>query len=196
MEDELKATIQELLKDAIQNELVIPRMSRAFDGTPKPVSRTFSSPLPAPRFSTGTLYNSTEVYFESDFEDGELNLVVDFGSADYWYWVDQGRQPSERYPNIQDIRNWVEQKPALNYPDLSIDQRTFLVARSIKEYGYYGINFIEKAYDKVNLQIEERLGELSQVYLQNLIERGIIVKWNTPGNQSSKKSFVLKLEII
>jgi len=180
MEEELKSTIQELLKESIQRQLTIPRLSLAFDGSPKPVSQKYSAPLASPRFTSGNLYSSTEVYFESDLDDGEVSLVVDFGDADYWYWVDQGRRPSTQYPNITAIRNWVETKPALNYIGLSVDQRTFLAARSIKEYGYYGINFIDSAVREVQGQLEDRFGEYAREFLDRLIRKDIITKWNQP----------------
>jgi hypothetical protein len=180
MEDEIRRTISELLKGSIQKQLLIPRPSLSYDGTPKPVNQNYSSPFPSPKVVTSQLYNSVDVYFNTGFEEGEPELVVDFQDANYWYNVNYGRKPSLRYPNIKDIRDWVESKPALNYPELSIDQRTFLVARSIKEYGIYGINFIESAYEEVKTDLFDLFGQYGQEYLNNLIRKEILVKWEQP----------------
>lgn len=180
MEDEIRRTISELLKGSIQKQLLIPRPSLSYDGTPKPVNQNYSSPFPSPKVVTGQLYNSVDVYFNTGFEEGEPELVVDFQDANYWSNVNYGRRPSLRYPNIKDIRDWVESKPALNYPELSIDQRTFLVARSIKEYGIYGIHFIESAYEEVKTDLFDLFGQYGQEYLNNIIRNEILVKWEQP----------------
>lgn len=178
--DEIQNTISELLKGAIQKQLLIPRQSRSYDGTPKPVNQNYSSPQPSPKVVTSQLYNSVDVYFQTGFEEGEPQLVVDFQGANYWSVVNYGRKPSLRYPNIQDIRDWVESKPALNYPGLSIDQRTFLVARSIKEQGIFGINFIQSAYQEIQNDLLDLLGQYGQEYLNNVIRNEILVKWEQP----------------
>lgn len=204
MEEEIKKTIQELLKGSIQKQLLIPRPSLSYDGTPKPVNQNYASPFPSPKVVTGELYNSVDVYFNTGFEQGDPELVVDFQGADYWSVVNYGRRPSLRYPNIQDIRDWVESKPALNYPDLSIDQRTFLVARSIKEYGIYGIHFIENAYQEVQTDLLDLFGQYGQEYLNNIIRNQILVRWSQPftkGQQGQRrreqdKQMTITLDIV
>jgi hypothetical protein len=204
MEEEIRNTITELLKGSIQKQLLIPRPSLSYDGTPKPVNQNYSSPTPSPKVVTSQLYNSVDVYFNSGFEQGEPELVVDFQGANYWSVVNYGRKPSLRYPNIKDIRDWVESKPALNYPGLSIDQRTFLVARSIKEHGIYGIGFIQSAYQEIQTDLLDLFGQYGQEYLNNIIKNQILVKWEQPftkgqGSQRQRtqdKEMTIKLEIL
>lgn len=187
MEDEIKRTIQELLKGSIQKQLLIPRPSLSYDLTPKPVNQNYSSPPDSPKLVTSQLYNSVNVYFNTGFEEGEPELVVDFEGANYWYNVNYGRKPSLRYPNIQDIRDWVESKPALNYPGLSVDQRTFLVARSIKEYGIAPTYFLQNAYKEIQTDLFDLFGQYGQEYLNNIIRNEILVRWVQPFTKGSRQ---------
>jgi hypothetical protein len=144
MEDQLKDRIAQLLKQAIQEQIALPRPALTYNGQPKPVNPFYQRPLPTSRINTGGLYNSVNVYWEGDLEDGESNLVVDFGAADYWEFVFYGRRPSVRYPPLDIIKGWTQSKPLPRFRDrlgrfITNDSRAFLVARSIKEYGYYGI---------------------------------------------------------
>lgn len=187
MEEEIKKTIQELLKGSIQKQLLIPRPSLSYDGTPKPINPDYPIPPQSPKVVTSQLYNSVNVYFNTGFEEGEPELVVDFEGANYWYNVNYGRQPSLRYPNIKDIRDWVESKPALNYPGLSVDQRTFLVARSIAEYGIAPTYFVQNAYREIQTDLLDLFGQYGQEYLNNIIRNQILVKWEQPFTKGSKQ---------
>ena len=180
MEEEIRNTITQLLKGSIQKQLLIQRPSLSYDGTPKPVKKNYDSPFPSPKLVSSKLYNSVDVYFNQGFEEGDPELVVDFQGANYWSVVNYGRKPSSRYPNIDDIRQWVESKPALNYPGLSVDQRTFLVARSIAEEGIYGIGFVQSAYQEVKNDLIQLFGQYGQEYLNNVIRNQILVKWEQP----------------
>jgi hypothetical protein len=80
----------------------------------------------------------------------------------------------------------VESKPALNYPSLSVDQRTFLVARSIKEYGIFGIKFIESAYQEIQTDLVDLFGQYGQEYLNNVIRKQILVKWSQTSQKGSQ----------
>lgn len=177
-EDGLQQQISSLVKRVIQEQLLMTRPSLAYDGTPKPVNKNFPSPEPSPWVNTGSLVNQVDVYFESDLEDGEANLVVDFGSANYWEFVFFGRRPSVKFPNLAAITSWVASKPALNVPNLSLEQRAFLVGRSIQRYGYKGIlpngdfNYI---FELVEPRIAPLLGQLGVDYVLNLLEKERII---------------------
>jgi hypothetical protein len=179
-EQEIKSLMTELLEGTIKKQILLPRPSLTYNGQPKPVDTRYQRPLPSPRSATGQLANSVNVYFESDLEDGELNLVVDFGLADYWEWVNYGRRPSTKYPPLSIIQAWVQQKPALQYPGLSINSRAFLAARSIKEYGYYGINFIEASYKELENDLIDLLGQYGAEYFTKVLEdERIIIRSET-----------------
>jgi hypothetical protein len=185
MEQQIQQQISQLLKKAIQEQILIPRPSLTYNGQEKPVNPIYQRPLPSPRVNTGELVNSVEVYFESDFEDGEANIVVDFGAADYWEFVNYGRRPSIKYPPLSVIEAWASTKPLQRYRNslgqfISNKSRAFLVARSIKEYGYYGINFLDKAYQKVQNQLIDEAQNLAVEYLLRKLEDSrIIVRSDT-----------------
>jgi hypothetical protein len=185
MEEQIKQEISRLLKQAIQQEILLPRPSLTYFGQEKPVNTKYQRPLPSPRSNTGELVNSVEVYFESDLEDGEANIVVDFGAADYWEFINYGRRPSIKYPPLAIIEAWAASKPLPRYRNdlgqfISNKTRAFLVARSIKEYGYYGINFLDKAYDKVKTELIKNSQELALEFLKKkLKDERIILRTDT-----------------
>lgn len=180
MEEEIQRQISQLLKKAIQEEILLPRPSLTYNGQEKPVNPRYQRPLPSPRVNTGELVNSVDVYFESDLEDGEANIVVDFGAADYWEFINYGRRPSIKYPPLSIIETWAASKPLPRFRNdlgqfITNKLRAFLVARSIKEYGYYGINFLDKAYQKVENKLVEDASELVLEYLLRKIQNSRIV---------------------
>lgn len=192
--EQLKFEIQTLLKNAIQEQLARTYPSKTYSGVPKPVSGGYTN-VPKPKNLTRVLSNSVNVKFESDLDDGIVYLVVDFGSADYWYIVDMGRKPGQRFiktkakkdgstysypsftkfPPLSTIRQWVQQRPALT-GNLSIDARTYLAARSIAEFGIGGINFIDNAIKETEIQLLDRLGDYALAYLNQILENKLVLQ--------------------
>ena len=134
---EIQFQITTLLREEIQGELNIRRPARTYTGQYKPVSGRYPTPE-SRKTLTGNLASSVQVYFNGNFEDNNLELVVDFGNTDYWYYVDQGRKPGSpivkrrqarrkngqfgrvfyvqdytKYPPLASISQWVRQRPAL-----------------------------------------------------------------------------------
>ena len=180
MEKQIQQQISELLKEAIQKEILLPRQSLTYNGQEKPVNPKYQRPLPSPRSNTGELVNSVDVYFETDLEDGVANIVVDFGAADYWEFVNYGRRPSTKYPPLSVIETWAATKPVQRYRDdfgrfISNKSRAFLIARSIKEYGFYGINFLDTAYKNVENKLIENASQLVLEYFSRKINDSRIV---------------------
>lgn len=185
MFEEVQQMIPELLKKAIQEQLKTSRthktFSRNFNGIQKTVGGAYG-PFNSAPYSTGTLYKSVNVYWETDVEDGDPNLIVDFGDVDWWYWVDFGRQPGT-FPNITALRKWVDKKPIGRFRDsrgrfISKDSQVYLIGRSMKEYGYGGTNFMEKAWESVRSDFESAEGPLAEYifqYVDTLIAEGRIL---------------------
>jgi hypothetical protein len=196
--NEIQYQITTLLREEIQGELQIRRPARAYDGRYKPVSKTYPTPQ-SKKSLTGSLSNSVNVYFKGSMEDNNLTLVVDFGSNDYWYYVDQGRKPGDKtmkrrqarrkngqfgrgywvedytkYPPLASIAQWVRQRPALEGVR-DIDTRTYLAARSIAKYGIYGIKFIDSALKDVEDRIVELFGDMGQELFLQIIDKKIIL---------------------
>lgn len=186
MEDEAvnKNRITSLLRDAIKAELLIERPSKAYNGQPKPISGSGPTPYSKRRY-TGRLYNSVEVEFVE--VEGQLKLQVSFPDAPEWYWVNYGRQgkrdnPANKYPPLSAIDRWVVAKPGIN---LSVRDRqgrfierkslVYLIQRSIGEYGYFGIRFIDQAIRKTQRKLQDEFGELVAAYFTNIINENILV---------------------
>lgn len=188
-EEEIKFQISLLLKKEIQRQLAQPRVVKDYFGRPKPVGGGYTL-TPSRIDNTGFLSNSVQVYFETDEQAGDANLVIDFGQADYWYYVDKGRKPGSmyyksktrkdgstyqvksytKYPPLSSISQWVRQKPALT-GIRDQETRTFLAARSIAMHGMFANNFIEKAIENVGGQVSELLGDWAVAFLANILER-------------------------
>lgn len=172
----IKGSIEELLKGAVQKQLLRQYPARSYDGTPKPIAKSYPTPF-GNKIASSTLYNSVDVYFQTEIESGEAQLVLDFGAADYWYFVDQGRRPSVKMPNIAAIRDWIGQKSAIQQPGLSLDQRAFLAARSIQQYGIYKTDFINNAAREVAQDLNDLFGQYAVEYFKEVIQKGVIAAW-------------------
>lgn len=191
----LRDSITELLQGAVKKQLLIPYPARTFDGSPKPVSLKYPTPI-SNRIASSTLYNSVEVFFETDFEDGKPRLVLDFGSASWWQFVNNGRRPSTRMPNLAAIEAWVAQKGAIPNPNMTLEQKTFAVATSIQKYGYYGIQFIDKAFKEVERDLVDLYGQYAAEYFKELLEKTVLVEWNKEYKYDSTEQFItLKIDL-
>jgi hypothetical protein len=185
MEDELviQQNISKLLTNAIKAELLVAYPSRAYDGSFKPKGGG-ATPMSNRKY-TGRLYNSVTVDFV-DVQD-QLRLQVSFPDAPEWYWVDEGRKGKQqdvslKYPPLSSIDRWVVRKPGINLAVRDKQGRfierkslVYLIQRSIGQYGYYGIKFIDKAVKKTERILEEQFGEYARVYFTNFINENIIV---------------------
>ena len=181
-DEELKSLISDLVKNSIQGELGKIRPSRGYDGRLKPISKS-RPPAINNRINTGLLYNSVDVYFESDLNDGDLNMVVDFGTADYWYWVNYGRKgrlQGAKYPRLDTILTWARERQIPQFRDdrgrfMSNLERGFLLQRSIGEYGIYKTEFVQKGIDQVLDNVIYYLGEYSREFIIKLLEQKRVV---------------------
>ena len=188
-EEELKALISNLIKDELQAQLLQVGAAKSYSGIPKPTNGRFPGSI-GNKISSGELYNSIQVDFGTDFDNGGLQLEVSM--APYGKYVDEGRLPGveiqktrtskrgnkityktyTKFPPLSAIKNWVQQKPALTAPNLTTDQRAFLAARSIARDGIFPTNFIDKAITNVTDKVVYYLGEYAGEYLENLLAQG------------------------
>lgn len=159
--------IRELFEDAIITELNTPYLSRTYDGIPK---RGIS-----PRRASGSLIKSLKVEWTKDFESGDPLLIASFDTEfeDLYEVIDQGRRPSLKYPPLKAIENWIKIKP-IRFQNITLKSITFLIARSIKEKGFGGINFVIKAEDKVLKDLETLAEDAALDYISNVIDEGLI----------------------
>lgn len=186
-QEQLLKVIQSTLVNAIQKELLIKRVSRAFDGTVKPVSGK-SAPSFNNRLYTGRLFRSTSVDFETNEENADLQLVLSFPNAPEWMVVNAGRRGKQqnqsfKYPPLSTILTWVNNRSGVSSyrnPDgslMSKKSQAFLVQRSIGEYGVYPTNFVSQAFAKTKQKLFNDVGEYASQFFQDLIDNTIIIRY-------------------
>lgn len=190
-EEEIKFQMEVYLKKEIQRQLAIPRIPKTYSGRIKPAGLRGAI---SPKSLTGQLSNSVNVRFVEGGQNN-LELVISFIDNDYWYYVDQGREPGEeilkrrqarkkngqfgkvfyvrdytKYPPLSQILQWVKQRPALQGAG-DIDTRAYLASRSIARDGIYGIDFIEDAIREATPKLIEMFGDYAESILDNLTTR-------------------------
>lgn len=199
----MKETISNLLLDALRAQLRMERPARAYDGRLKPVNGKYPNQS-GNKYVSGNLYDQMSVFWDSDWEDGEVRIGIDFGDADYWYYVNYGRKPGQKitkvridrfgnqieyesftkFPPINKIMEWAKQKPVLQYRDrlgrfISNDTRAYLISRAIARDGIYGIRFIDAALAQVKTELIEMLGDSAREYFEGIIKKGLITRVKT-----------------
>jgi hypothetical protein len=141
MEEMLKILVKQLKVELAKNY-----QSREYNvnrntlGIPKTIGQY-------PKNNTGTLSNS--ISYEIREVDGEeMGLIV---MEDYYEFVDRGRKPGAKGSGTKfrtAIDTWVRQKIG-TFPNLSFEQTSFLVRRSVRMKGIGGTNFINNAIDNI-----------------------------------------------
>jgi hypothetical protein len=180
MDNNLFLEIPNIIKEALQKQLRVPRDSKTYGGRKKPISGNYPTPK-SPPIASGNLINNIDVFWKTDFESGIPQLVVEMPS--YWIWVDEGRRPG-RYPPLSAIDRWSVVKQGMSgirdKEGKFIPRKTlnFLRARSIAKYGYYRTNFVSKAINNVINEVTEKLGESAGQYISDLLEESLAVKLN------------------
>jgi hypothetical protein len=190
--EEILNRVAQLLQANIKKELSRLRPSTTYGspfrrGISKPVSGRYPTPFSAP-ISTGNLFRSVNVEWSGEFGDEgqQPQLTVDFGSAFYWFWIDQGRKPNKSTTGTgvmkKALADWARVKPLPRYRDakgrfITNDERAFLITRSVAKYGYGGTNFLEKAFEETFNEIEVEVGNAAVASILALIDQsGLVVK--------------------
>lgn len=166
--------IADLLYDAIQDQLRIPYRSEGYYGGFKRGN--------SPRIASKQMINSLTVDVVVDFEGGDPIIVAAFDTDPSFLpeIIDQGRKPSLSYPPLDAIKKWIKIKPVLwrnergRFTRASENSKAFLIARSIKEKGYKGINFFEKAQNQVIDELVLKGEEAAAAYFQYLIDQQLV----------------------
>lgn len=166
--------IADLLYDAIQDQLRIPYRSEGYYGGFKRGN--------SPRIASKQMINSLKVEVVTDFEEGNPLIVATFDTNPEFLpeIIDQGRKPSTRYPPLEAIKRWIKIKPVYwrnergRFTRASENTKAFLIARSIKEKGYKGIDFMQKAENQVIDQLILQGEEAAAAYFQFLIDQQLV----------------------
>lgn len=161
--------IANLFVENIQYYLKQSWQSAGYGGSPSKQGR-------GNKIATSSLYNNID--YNIEYDSNGFPEVFNIIMEDYWYWIDEGRKPG-RFPPVNKIRQWVLDKPvAWRQQDgtiPTIEQRTYLIGRSIKEKGYAGINFTQLAEEKTLNEALEKFGDEYASQIEDFLDQRIIL---------------------
>ena len=109
------------------------------------------------RVASGELLNSCE--FDLKLTDKTYQVRLEL--ADYWKYVEYGRNPG-KFPPTSKILDWIMIKPVIPRPDRNgklptPKQLAFLIGRKIANEGYEGSKDLEKANDSLIKRYEPKI---------------------------------------
>ena len=125
------------------------------------------------RIASGELLNSCE--FDVKLNDKTYQVRLEL--ADYWKYVEYGRNPG-KFPPTNKILEWIMVKPVLprpdnNLKDITPKQLAFLIGRKIANEGYEGSKDLENANDSLIRKYEPKivaaLAEDLGTYMQKFV---------------------------
>ena len=102
------------------------------------------------RKASGNLLNSIELQIQSH----GTTIIVLLNVADYYYYVEKGRQAGKR-PPFEKILQWIQEKPVIpregpNGKLPTEKQLAFLISRKIGNEGYEGKPSLQDTIDELN----------------------------------------------
>ena len=128
------------------------------------------------KIATSKLYNNITPRIEYDQDGFPESFVIEM--EDYWFWIDEGRKPG-RFPPVNAIKQWILDKPVawnpINGKIPTLEQKTYLIGRSIKEKGTAGTDFTTLAIDKTLQEALDRFGEEFADQIQDFLDQRLFV---------------------
>jgi hypothetical protein len=167
--------IADLLYDAIYDQLNVKYRSQGYYGGFKRGN--------SPRIASRSMINSLKVEVVTDFEGGNPLIVATFDTDPEFLpeMIDQGRKPGPvSLLGQRKLEDWIRQKPILwrnergRFVRQSMKSKVFLISRSIREKGYKGINFFQKAQNQVQDELVLKGEEAAAAYFQFLIDQQLV----------------------
>ena len=188
MEEQLLEQIGQLMLEATKNVLSESIPSRAFGGMMKPISGIVPTPY-SPKIATGTFINS--LTYEIDINPGDGQPYVRIFSTipddqNYGKYINDGRANNKRMPPKFAIQSWIASKGIfarpiptndrgkIRYRVPTLNQLTFLIQRSIGQYGIFPYPFEqitkERVSNFVRQQVENNIGD----FYERLIREQVV----------------------
>lgn len=102
-----------------------------------------------------------------DVKIKDSNFEVSLNLLDYWYYIENGRQPGT-FPPVDAMINFVRQKPIIPTPYTlpsgrqvipTENQLAFLIGRKIKEEGIEGKQYLESSIQEISQLLVEDLAK-------------------------------------
>jgi len=176
MEEQYLQEIADLLYDAIYDQLNVKYRSEGYYGGFKRGN--------SPRIASKQMINSLSVEVIKGFEDGDPIIAVFFDTDPDFLprIINDGRKPGPvGYLGLENIKRWMKAKPIYwrnergRFTRQSEDSKAFLIARSIREKGYKGIKFLEKAENQVMDELILTGQEAAAQYFEDLIVKKLVI---------------------
>ena len=110
------------------------------------------------RVATGNLLNSVEY----EIQTVTKSITVCLSLEDYWYYLEEGRQPG-RFPPVDAMIQYIRSKPII--PDErsgrlpTENQLAFLIGRKIAQEGFEGGHYLAESQEEVLVEFEDKLSE-------------------------------------
>lgn len=110
------------------------------------------------RVATGNLLNSVEYEIQTDTK----SITVCLSLEDYWYYLEEGRQPG-KFPPVDAMIQYIRSKPII--PDErsgrlpTENQLAFLIGRKIAQEGFEGGHYLAESQEEVLVEFEDKLSE-------------------------------------
>ena len=121
------------------------------------------------KVASGDLLNNINYIIEKDDRQIEVSLKL----ADYWKYVEYGREPG-KFPPQDKIMEWIKVKPVLprqiNGKLPTPEQLSFLIGRKIAEEGIEPTNILEHSIETVNNRFEQKIMDAINDDISNMVD--------------------------
>lgn len=129
----------------------------------------------ADKIASGELLNS--VNFRLNVEGTIYQVIINFGNAYYWKYVEEGIAPAGKYGNpgwktFPHIKDWITIKPVLPRPNdkgklPTLNQLSYLITRKIVNEGIKPTPLLAETAAALNMQYKQKIVEAfrKDVYL-------------------------------
>lgn len=140
------------------------------------VKQTYKSELTTTGHDASTALNQS-VQFRVDFKDSGAmkSFQVTLSMEDYWKYLEYGtngtqvinnpeHRKREKFPPMNKIRDWIQVKPVIPYPDKNgrlptLNQLTYLISRKIYIEGTPRTELLKKSVEQVNSEYLPKIRE-------------------------------------
>lgn len=98
--------------------------------------------------------------------DGRHTIIAEIDLGLVGSCIEEGRKAG-KMPPPSEIKKWINYKRIIPKNNMTIDQLSYVIARSIGKNGTKGKHYLQKKIDLTKLNIEEVFGEVIDSYFES-----------------------------